>query len=207
MAWLVAAAGLSGCRQPVEIPPTEVKTVEAYGVKLDELATPQQVTFVLLRSMRDDVEAAQAGDRQRQKQAFRVTFSLGAFSEIEKRLSRGLGRDENTGLGESRERKIYDVIYHWAPIVGHYVRSFDLDEKTAVERTRATIRPNNTLAVVQYDVAHDPAASEPAERQAVVLEVTLTREKATAGTGEFWRVARVDFRGPATRPVTSTAGR
>jgi hypothetical protein len=197
---------MTGCRQPVDIPPTDVKTVEAYGVKLDELATPQQVVYVLLRSIREDVEAAQAGDRERQKQAFRTTFALGAYSEIERRLARGLGEGKGDDLGELRDKRIHDVINHWAPIAAHYVRSFDLDEKTAVAAMHEAAASNGSGAsVVLYEVAHDPAATDPAARQPAILEVTLVRERATGGSQEYWRVVRVAFRGPqgktASRPA------
>ena len=194
---ILLALLIAGCTETVNVPPMDVKVVDAYGVRLDEQATPQQVAYVLLRSLRDDVTAAQAGDRQRQKDAFRVTYSLAAFSEIEKRLLAGLGQST---LGAARQRKIYDVINHWAPIVGHYVRSFDLDEKTAVARMKTASLPDNS-AVVLYEVVHDPQATGPADRP-VILEITLVREKATAGPQEFIRVARVDFRGLAQRPAT-----
>ena len=206
----VAALVAAGCRQPVEIPSTDVKVVEAYGVKLDESATPRQVAYALLRAIRDDVESAQAGDRDGQKRAFRTTFSLGAFSEIEKRLARGLGDGKEDSLGETRDRRIHDVIYHWAPIVAHYVPSFDLDETTAVGRMKVLETPNATsTCIVVYDVAHDPAASDPAKRQPAMIEITLTRERSTGGAQEFWRVAKVAFRGSqakaASRPAAQNA--
>jgi len=189
----------AGCSEPVDIPPMDVKVVDAYGVRLDELATPQQVTYVLLRSLRDDVLAAQSGDRERQKEAFRITFSLAAYSDIEKRL---LSMTDQSDRNKASTRRIHDVINHWAPIVGHYVRSFDLDEKTAVSRMRTLNMPDNS-AVILYEVVHDPKSSDPADRKPVILEVTLVREKATEGSQEYVRVARGDFRGLAHRPATT----
>ena len=188
-----------------------MKVVDAYGVKLDELATPQQVVYVLLRSIRDDVDAAQKGDREGQKRAFRTTFSLGAFSEIEKRMALSLSENKQETLGDLRDRRLYDVIYHWAPIVAHYVASFDLDEKTAIGRMREQMGTTGVpTCTVLYDVAHDPTASDPAKRQPATVEVVLTRERATSGSQEFWRVARVAFRGTqaarsASRPAAQDA--
>ena len=62
---------LGGCRRDLDIPPMEVKTVDAYGVKLDAAAPPKQVVYVLLRALRDDVEASQAWDKAKKKQAFK----------------------------------------------------------------------------------------------------------------------------------------
>ncbi|HSW46569.1 MAG TPA: hypothetical protein VLM89_13460 [Phycisphaerae bacterium] len=204
---LAAVVTLSGCTRPVEIPPMDVKVVDAYGVKLDDFSPPQQVVYVLLRSLREDVEAAQAGDRSRQKEAFKVTFCLAAYGEIENRLKQGLGVAD---LGDSRERKIYDVINHWAPIAGHYVRSFEMDEKAAIDKFRTTVSSDGGSAVVLTDVVHDPESPDPADRRPVVFEVNLVREKSSDGSREFWRVARVDFRGlagrPASRPVSGPAG-
>ena len=210
LAWLmpVVAVTLSvaGCRQPVDIPSTEVKTVEAYGVTLDELARPEQVAFVLLHSIHDDVVAAQDGERDDQKKAFQITFSLGAFNKIEERLVNGLGDRKNEGLGEMRDKRIYDVINRWAPIVAHYVDSFDLNESTAVKKMRTLVSNDDSSCIVLYDVCHDPTATDPAMRQPATIEITLTRERASEGTQEFWRVARVAFRGPqakaSSRPAT-----
>ncbi len=197
---------ISGCRQVVDIPPTDVKVVEAYGVKLDEVATPRQVVYVLLRSIREDVEAAQSGDRERQKRAFQTTFSLGAFGEIEKRLARGFGDGKEDNLGQLRDRRVHDVINRWAPIVAHYVRSFDLDEKTAVAAMHEMMPASEAgSCIVLYDVAHDPTAADPAKRQPATVEVTLVRERSTGGMQEFWRVARVAFRGVQAKAASRPA--
>ncbi len=189
---------LVGCSRPVEIPPTDVKVVEAYGLKLDEQASPEQVVYVLLRSIREDVEASQAKDRPAQQKAFEVTFSLGAFGEIASRLAAGLDEKGRERLTQLRDKRIHDVINHWAPIVSHYVKSFELDEKIAAVRMRVakTALGSKPAAIVLYDAAHDPTATEPADRQPATIEITLVKEPASGGSQEFWRVARVAFRGP-----------
>jgi len=207
---IVSACCLPGCQKNVEIPPIEVKDVEAYGMTLDESATPQQVVYVLLRSLRDDFEAAQARDRERQKEAMRTTFSLAAFSEIEKRLARTFAQAEGktgTELGAHRDRKIYDVINHWTPIVGHYVRGFDLEMATAIAKMKVVTPENGSSAHVYYDVSHDPQETDPAKQQRATLDVELAKEKATAGARMYWRVVRVAFRGPdAQKRVAPTSG-
>jgi len=200
----------AGCQKNVEVPPIEVKQVDAYGVTLDESATPQQVVYVLLRSLRDDFEAAQARDRQRQKEAFRTTFSLAAFSEIDKRLARAFGQQDegkDAGLDTHRDNQIYDVINHWAPIVGHYVRSFDMEQSAAVAKMHMVTAANGSNAHVSYDVSHDPQETDPAKQQLATIDVELVQEKASAGSKMYWRVARVAFRGPnATRRIAPMSG-
>jgi len=207
---LLSVCWLAGCQKDVEIPPIEVKAVEAYGVTLDESAAPRQVVYVLLRALRDDFEAAQARDRQRQKEALRTTFSLAAFSRIEERLARTFAQSEGkagTVLGAHRDRKIYDVVNHWAPIVGHYVRSFDLEMEAAVGKMRVATSANGSSTHIYYDVSHDPQETDPAKQQRATLDVELVKEKASAGSRMYWRVARVAFRGPgAKRRIVPTTG-
>ena len=208
---IISAGMLTGCQKDIEIPPIEVKEVVAYSVTLDESASPQQVVYVLLRALRDDFEAAQAKDRERQKEALKATFSVAAFSEIEKRLVRvfasgGEGK-VGTGLGAHRDHKIYGVINHWTPIVGHYVRSFDLDQAEAVAKMRVASLANGSSTHVYYDVSHDPQETDPAKQQRATLDVELVKEKASAGSRMYWRVARVAFHGTkARRRVAPTSG-
>lgn len=190
----------------------EVGVVEAYGLTLDESATPKQVAFVLLRSIRDDVEAAQARDGAAQRAAFETTYSLAAFSEIRKRLEKYFGKSPGPGLTEADQRRIYDVVDHWAPIVAHYVASFDEEyERAAAEMLLGPSAEKDTMRIL-YDVVHDPSVTDPAKQQRATIEIELTPEPATGGDKKFWRVARVAFEPtPAietTRPaspVTATA--
>ncbi len=189
--WLV-----SGCEQPREIPPMTVETVTAYGKTLDADATPEQVAFVLLRSLRDDVEAAQAQDRDAQREAFKTTFALAAYSTINRRAIEAQpvpsNAPENGGL---RRERIHEVVNHWAPIVAYYVQSIEKDFESATERMRVAVGgPDDATAVVLYPVQHDPDQAEPGEP--VLLEIELVQEPATQGEQRYWRVARVAFRGP-----------
>lgn len=212
--WIAVAAisigMLVGCHKDVDIPPIEVKLVEAYGMTLDEDASPQQVVYVLLRSLREDFESAQAKDRDRQKQAFETTFSVAAFSEIEARLTKAFssqeGMNKSNGLGAHRDQKIYDVIYHWTPIIGHYIRSIDTDPDKAIAKMRVRTSVDVANAHVYYDVSHDPQEADPAKKQLATLDVELVKEKASAGSKMYWRVARVAFQGSlAKRRVAPTS--
>lgn len=190
------------CRDKVSVPPTEVKAVEAYGVRLDESATPEQVTYVLLRSLRDDFEAAQAHDHVRQRQAFELTFSLAAFSTIEKQIH-GAGSDgagsRGGGPDETDAQKLYNVIYHWTPIVSHYVRSFDEDAAAMMARMKVfPVAGEPEQMRIYLDVAHDPANADPEARGPAVVDIRVAKEKSSAGSETYWRVARVGFVGPKT---------
>jgi hypothetical protein len=194
---------LVGCSsKKEEIPPAEVKAVTAYGMTLDDSATPKQVAFVLLRSIADDVQAAQAHDTEKQKAALRITHSLGAFIAIEKGLQRVSKEDPIAiQISQDRDAGLYEFTRLWAPTVSHYIRSFDTDFETAARRMRIS---NQTAITVQvlYDVCHDPA--KPTE-QTATIDIELTREN--GGVLSYWRVARVGFRypmGTRTRPAPAT---
>lgn len=194
VALVIAYVCLSGCTPTKEIPPTETKTVSLYGQTLDESASPQQVVFALLRSLNDDVRAAQEHKHDEQKAAFARTFSLAAFHEIEKRLisvRQSLG--QNTTLGGDREEKIYNVVHYWAPIVGHYIDSFDTEFAAAAAKMRSVVTGDGQIAHVYYPVVHDPRQTDPAKQQRATIHVELVREP--AGATSYWRVARVDFAG------------
>ena len=212
----MAVALGSGCTKPEEdIPPAQVETVRAYGVTLDDSATARQVVYVLLRSLADDVKAAQAHQPDKQKAAMKLTYRLAAYSRIEEKLlgviNQGAGQ-KKTGLGDERDRKLFDFTKHWAPIVAHYVRSFDTNLEVAVGKMRERPHPGGQITHVFYDVSHDPAQTDPAKQQRATLDIELVKEK--AGPRSYWRVARIGYRGrtsdrrvpPPTQPAaTATA--
>lgn len=226
VAGIFLAAAVGGCtNEEKDVPKAEVKPVTAYGITLDESATPQQVTYVLLRSLADDVHAAQAHPPrpEDQKKANLITVDVCAPNEIEQRILRALreaAKDPGkvTSLGKDRDREIYKVVNAWGSIVAYYVDSFDKDPATgatigqdaAMGRMRMRIWPNgrpgsNTTkptANVDYEVWPDP--SKPDANRHQTLDVELVKE--TAGGKEYWRVVRVAYVSPASRPATQPAG-
>jgi len=98
-----------------------VKTVTHYGITLDEKASPEQVAYVMLRAIRDDVSA---GDRQQRDAALDKQFDLCAANAIEERNTTSTSRDEY----------IHGVVYHWAPTLSHYVADFENDWEKAKPR-------------------------------------------------------------------------
>jgi|GEM_PF-861915 len=210
LAGMLAGLGtMNGCSGPAEadIPKAQVKTVEAYGVTLGPDASPQQVAWVLLRSIADDYAAARAKDVDAQRKAQALTVAVAAPNKIEERLV-GVANQLNPGLnkqslGEDRDRRIFKTVHYWAPIVGHYVASFaDMDLQTFVRESWATVTPDGQTAHVYLPVAHDPAQTDPGKTETATISIELSREKAEAGGPEYWRVSRVQFLGRRFRAPT-----
>lgn len=211
LALAVVACLTGGCQDAADtLPPPEVKTVTAYGQTLDESATPQQVAYVLLRSLAEDVQAAQAKPprREDQKQANLITWSVAAPNTIEQRIlstAREHAKDPARfqSLGENRKKEIYRVVNQWAPIVAYYVASFDQDPETAMSRMHVRPSPNGQVTHILYEVTPDPTRPDVDQRR--TLDIELVKEKGADGK-EYWRVARVGYIGLGTRPTTQPAG-
>ncbi|UCD29850.1 MAG: hypothetical protein JSV03_05055 [Planctomycetota bacterium] len=187
---------LAGCTDTdKDIPKTELKTVSAYNLTLDENATPKQVAYVLLRSLADDVTAAQNHEHEKQKEAFNLTFSLAAYAQVEKQIVETENRtriNKITSLGDKRDKKIFKFVKYWAPIVGHYIKSFDTDMESAEKNMQVELSQDGGTAHVYRKVAHDPAETDPEKQQTATLDITMVKEK--TGVREYWRVALIGYR-------------
>lgn len=197
-----------GCVDSTDrLPPPKVETVTAYGMTLDESATPKQVAYVLLRSLAEDVKASQAQppDREAQREANLITWSVAAPNVIEQRIlatARQQANDPNRykSLGENRKQEIYRVVNLWAPIVAYYVGSIDKDPQAAMERMQVQSSSEERVAHVFYEVW--PDASRPDADRHQTLDIELVKEKGEDGK-EYWRVARVGYRAQATGAATA----
>lgn len=179
---------LSGCTAEDQIPVAKTEVVSAYKLTLDENAGPKQVAYVLLRSLADDVKAAQSFKHAEQKEALHRTFALAAHSEMERRLLVILKTvKKDASLGDERDKKLYDIVDKWAPIVAHYVNSFDTELDAALAKMKSRDIADGKRVHVYYPVAHEAAAAEPEQ----VLDIELTQEP--AGDVSYWRVARIDY--------------
>jgi hypothetical protein len=189
-----------------DIPPAAVKPVNAYGLTLDENATPEQVAFVVLRSIADDVAAAQAHDHDSQREALRTTHALIACGTVETRLLQAEnlapGGRKRKSFGDERNEKLFDFARQLAPIVSHYVKSFDTDFESARRKMRAPMPADPNLVRIFYEAAHDPAASDVRQRDPVIIELEMAREKVDGKT--YWRLAKIGFAG---RPSAATGTR
>jgi hypothetical protein len=215
IAGLLAGGLTSGCdnSSKEKAPPAEIKTVEAYGATLNPAATPQQVAYVLLRSIADDYAAARAKDAKAQQAAQLVTYSLCAPRTIEGRLVQTINllnpNAKKTSLGDERDERLFKTVHLWGPVVGHYLPSFaNADLKTVTRDSWATISADGQQSHVYYPVSHDPAA-DPAKAETATINVELVREAAQVAGPEYWRVATVRFLGqqilPPAQPVVVLA--
>jgi hypothetical protein len=142
----------------------------------------------------DDIRAARAHDQPAQERAEDLSFQLAAHSEIERRVTgvrRMIGQHQE--LGQERGKRIHDVVHFWAPIVSHYIDSFDDSYDSMADKLR--VQQFGGVANVLYDVVHDPSQTDPAKQQRATLHIELVKEKASSGSGEFWRVAKIGYLG------------
>jgi len=163
-----------------------VKAVNHYGVTLDERASAEQVAYVLLRAIRDDVRAVTPAEREA---ALDVQFDLAAANEIQARNRSSMARDE----------WVYNVVYRWVPTVSHYVGDFETEwDNARVRFVRRGPEPAkdppspNAECEVAMTVA-DPNGDPNAQ---VVIVVWLAQDKG------FWRVLHLGF-DPKRRSVGS----
>jgi hypothetical protein len=193
-ALLVTVAGCTDTEP--DLPPARIETVEAYGVKLDASASPRDVAYVLLRTLADDVNSAQAGEQEKHKEALIRAYRLAAYDTISQRLEEVMKQagQPNPRLDEERERKLYEFTSQWGAIVAHYVRSFDTDRQAAFDHMRLVPGTKPDQAIILYNVSHDPAETNPERQERATLRIELARE--TAGGESYWRVARLDYELP-----------
>jgi hypothetical protein len=195
---LTALLLLAGCegREPIEIPDAKIEPVTAYGLTLDENATPEQVSYVLTRAIADDVKAAQAHKHDEHKAAVDTQFKIAAYSVLEKRVlgaKNSRGGPEVSTLDPDRTEQIYEVVKQWGSIAAHYVPSF-ADTFDAAAARMDVEKESSTAATVTYKVSHAPDAATEDQRQPATLAFDLHKEK--AGDKSYWRVAMVDFKRP-----------
>lgn len=178
---VMAMAGVNlGCGRDVrlagkKVRHVEIKPVTHFGMDLDETASPEQVVYVALRAIREDVFAKSSSEREAAQD---IQFDTAAADVIEVRNRGSLARDEF----------IHHVVTHWTPAVSHYAGDFETDWEKARARmvnrgvTKAASGDisETELAMVVSDRSGDPAAS-------VVMRVWLARD------GGMWRVTHLGF--------------
>ena len=191
-AWAAVALGLAiavGCRQDARMADAELRDpvvadVTIAGLTLDRDATPEMVTFALLRAIKDDVDAGR--DLEAREAAFDRQFQLAAPSAIHAQHVRAVG-PEHADLKEC----VYKTSRLWAPTLGHYVGSFDLSFEEALERMHMPPVPTS-LRMKQFGSeekhvlfeARDPDGDPNAS---VVIRVRLVQQEGR------WRVWWVGF--------------
>ncbi len=176
-----AAIGFSaGCSQDARLADkvipddVQVRTVSHYGLTLDQNATPEQVTFVLLNAIRDDFLASTPDER---KKALDVQFDVSAANEIRK----------INAFGRTPREQLYRVVYHWTPVVAYYVQDIDTDWEKAKARFRKQ-KPQKTKQGIEgcrvFLELADPSGTPNAR---VVLNTVLVKDSG------YWRVRTLSF--------------
>jgi len=188
-AWIVALTisglGLTlwgGCSRDVRLAGRKLRSVTVgtathYGVTLDQNASPQQVTYVLLRAIRDDFLARSEPEREA---ALDKQFDICAANRIAARNRVPANRDE----------LIYNVVYRWTPTVSHYAHDFETEWGKAQERfvlkgPRPLRGSNNGPMECEVLTEVDDPGGDPNAR--VVLAVYLVQDNG------FWRVLHLGF--------------
>lgn len=209
LAGMAALLALGGCtKKAPEIPTPRTQTVSAYGVTLDPDAGPELVTYVLLRALADDVHAAREGNREAQKKAQDLAFSLAAYDAIEPRLIGRLNKRSMrtiTDLGESRNALLYDYVLNWGKIVAYYADGIPTEPDVAIASMVTSESKDGQSVHVYVPMIHDPAENDPETRETATLEVTLVRQKATGVS--HWRVDKLDYPGATADRIIERASR
>lgn len=177
-----AAAGTVGCDRNPRLADTDIRSVTVrpvthYGITLDDTATPEQTTFVLLKAMREDFHAS--NDAQR-KAALDVLFDVAAADAIVARTLTSLNRDE----------VIHQIVNRWTPTVSHYVDDFDTEWEPVLDRF-VRVGPK-LVGNAGFDVHECQILMEVGDgggdlRDQVLLAVSLIQEQG------LWRVQQVGF--------------
>lgn len=159
--------------------PLLARTVTDMGHTLDENAHFKEVAYVLLRAIKDDVEAGD--DVVARQAAFERQLAVCAPDYIFKRaLMRALGR----------EQAVRDIVWHWAPTLAHYKDDFPLDYQSFVDRSqfsRVAIGGDKESKQEKRDVRIELADPSGDPNASVVAGIRLEKENG------LWRVSVVGF--------------
>jgi hypothetical protein len=152
-----------------------VRSVTHYGVTLDQQAAPEQVAFVVLRAIRDDVSAKTKEDREA---ALDKQFDLCAANVLQKRNRTSMPRDEF----------VHSVVYHWAPTVSHYVGDFETEwDKAAARLVHGRLAKDSKTNLEECEVQMELADPRGDPKARVVMVIWLVKDEG------FWRATHLGF--------------
>lgn len=152
-----------------------VRSVTHYGLTLDQQASPEQVAFVLLRAIRDDVSAKSREDREA---ALDKQFDVCAANVLQKKNPTKLPRDEF----------IHGVVYHWAPTVAHYTGDFETEwDKAAARLVRKKSTADSEASPEECEVRMELADPNGDPKARVVMVIWMVRDEG------LWRVTHLGF--------------
>jgi hypothetical protein len=192
------------CRDQ-DAPPETIKSVSVgpvvlYDMTLGPDATPQQVTYAMMRAIRDSIDAGQKRDRAARDQALNNQLALAAVTHIYRNNRRQA--DPAQASQEDIDTTVYKVVRFWAPIVSRYVGSFSGGPDDVMKAMRVQPHGSEELSVL-YDVV------DPVDQSKVTLNVYLVREQGTTAphtSQKFWRVRALAYTpyGAAAKVGTAT---
>ncbi|MCH8148342.1 MAG: hypothetical protein IH987_10165 [Planctomycetes bacterium] len=154
-----------------------VGTVTHYGATLDKSATPEQVTYVLLRAIRDDFKAKTSEEREA---ALDKLFDVSAAGHLTQGKASEIDRQET----------VFKIVNRWTPTVAHYVDDIETDwEKARLRLKISGLQPvtNRTDGTQQCKVITQLADPGGNPNAAVLLSVQLVQDSG------YWRVLALQF--------------
>lgn len=154
--------------------PYEVVTAEYYGVRLDEKATPSEVVYVLLRSVKDTFKEGDAPTRAEQLEGVRrcqqIQFAVAGPQSI-------LDSYHKSGIppvGDSLNQKlILKTVLAWSRVVGFYVDGLNL---SSVEASKKWM--------------HETISTPASDKEPATATVRFKAKKNGFETGVLVRLAR-----------------
>lgn len=197
LAGLLALAGLAGgCTRSVEPPasdylPQANEVVAAYGMTLDETATPEQTVWALLLAIRDDV--ATPINSAKWQELIKLQCQLANVEVLRQRSEGG-----NEALRKRRQEIYFEVIKGWAAALNYYTEHFDPSLEQAQQRM--TLREADdtklpeqyrSIRVVDYVLTAGQPDSPPNLERGVDIRFLLA--KTLKG---YWRVYSLTLHPP-----------
>ncbi len=192
---------LSGCdsRPKLEASdflPASDEVVTAYGITLDEHATPEQSAWVLLMAARDDVRTAIHSPEWRELMKLQCRLA-----DVE--LLREMVHKDAALSREKANAIFFRMIKTWASALNYYAEFIDDDFEAA--KARMTLRNavwprlpegRRNIQVVQYVLTAKPPGSPAGLDSAVTVQFLLS--KTHKG---YWRIYKLQLAPP---PAPST---
>ncbi len=197
LAGLLGLAGLAvGCTRSVQPPasdylPQANEVVSAYGMTLDETATPEQAVWALLLAIRDDV--ATPINSAKWQELIKLQCQLANVEVLRQRSEGG-----SEALRKRSQEIYFEVIKGWAAALNYYTEHFDPSLEQA--QHRMTLRETNdtklpeqyrSIRVVDYVLTAGQPDSPPNLERGVDIRFLLA--KTLKG---YWRVYSLSLHPP-----------
>ena len=181
LAGLLALAGLAvGCTRSVQpaasdyFSPTN-EVISAYGLTLDENASPEQTVWALLQAIHDDVNTPMSSPEW--QELIKLQCRLANVELLRTRLE-----DNNQASRKKSEEMFFEVVKGWAAALNYYAEHFDDTLEQALHRM--TVRELNdnklpeqyrSVRVVDYVLTTGQPDSPPGLERGVDIRFFLAK--------------------------------